>query len=90
MTEVFMSSNRQYTEEFKGEAVKRVVERGFTVVVVATRIGIPEHSLYSWVQSARQAAGSTAGKTAVPASDSAEVRRLKPELKRVTEESDIL
>ena len=26
-TEVFMSSNRQYTEEFKSEAVKQVVER---------------------------------------------------------------
>lgn len=90
MTEVFMSSNRQYTEEFKSEAVKQVVERGFTVVDVATRIGIPKHTLYSWVQSVRQAAGSTSGKTAAPASDSAEVRRLKAELKRVTEERDIL
>ena len=90
MTEVFMSSNRQYTDEFKSEAVKQVVERGFTVVDVATRIGIPRHTLYGWVQSARKAAGSTAGKTAAPASDSAEVRRLKAELKRVTEERDIL
>lgn len=40
-----MSSNRQYTEEFKSEAVKQVVERGFTVVAVATRIGIPRHTL---------------------------------------------
>jgi transposase len=30
-TEVFMS-NRQYTDEFKAEAVKQVTERGFRVV----------------------------------------------------------
>ncbi len=85
-----MSSNRQYTEEFKSEAVKQVVERGFTVVDVATRIGVPKHTLYGWVQSARKAAGPTAGTVAAMASDSVEVRRLKAELKRVTEERDIL
>ena len=45
MTEVFMSSIRQYTDEFKSEAVKQVVERGLTVVDVATRIGIPRHAV---------------------------------------------
>ncbi len=71
-----MNSNRQYTDEFKSEAVKQVVELGFPVVDVATRIGIPKHTLYGWVQSARKAAGPTACKTAAPASDSAEVCRL--------------
>ena len=33
-TEVFMS-NRQYTDEFKAEAVKQVTERGFRVADVA-------------------------------------------------------
>lgn len=85
-----MSSNRQYTDEFKSEAVKQVVEHGFTVVDVATRIGVPKHTLYGWVQSARKAARSTADVAAATVSDSAEVRRLKAELKRVTEERDIL
>ncbi len=84
-----MSSNRQYTDELKSEAVKQVVERGLTVVDVATRIGIPRHTLYGWVQSASKASGPTAG-TVAPTSDSAEVRRLKAELKRVTEERGIL
>ena len=83
-----MSSNRQYTDEFKSEAVKQVIERGFTVVDVAARIGVPKHTLYGWVQSARKAARSSPA--ALPAGDSAEVRRLKAELKRVTEERDIL
>jgi len=83
MTEVSMSNNRQYTGEFRSEAVKRVLERGFTVVDVAARIGIPKHTLYGWVQAAKKLAPAA---SAVAASDSAEVRRLKAELKRVTEE----
>lgn len=83
-------SNKRYADEFKSEAVKQVVERGFTVVDVAARIGVPKHTLYSWVQAARikgqaPAVGADAGNR-----DSAEVRRLKAELKRVTEERDIL
>ena len=44
-TEVFMS-NRQYTDEFKAEAVKQVTERGFRVADVAQRLGVSTHSLY--------------------------------------------
>lgn len=87
--EVFMS-NRQYADEFKAEAVKQVIDRGFTVVDVAARIGVPKHTLYGWVQVARKAGRATSSGTAAAASDSAEVRRLKAELRRVTEERDIL
>ena len=79
---------KQYTDEFRAETVKQVIERGFTVVDVASRIGIPKHALYGWVQAARKTAP-TPGATAAP-SDSAEIRRLKAELRRVTEERDIL
>ena len=44
--EVFMGSNRQYTDEFRNEAVKQVIERGFTVIDVATHIGIPRRARY--------------------------------------------
>ena len=83
-------SNKQYKAEFRVEAVKQVIERGFTVVDVAARIGLPKHALYGWVQSAKKAARSASDAPAATASDSAEVRRLKAELKRVTEERDIL
>lgn len=89
MKEVLMI-NRQYTAEFKAEAVKQVLERGFTVVDVATRIGVPKHTLYGWVQEAKKAARSANEGTSAALSDSAEIRRLKAELKRVTEERDIL
>ena len=86
--EVFMGSNRQYTDEFRSEAVKQVIERGFSVIDVATRIGIPKHTLYEWVHKARKAAPAAGGQS--DKNDSAEIRRLKAELKRVTEERDIL
>ncbi len=83
-----MNKNTQYTDEFRSEAMRQVIERGFTVVDVASRIGIPRHTLYGWVQVARKTAHAP-NATAVP-SDSAEIRRLKAELRRVTEERDIL
>ena len=81
-------SSKRYTEEFKAEAVKQVLERGHSVVEVANRLGINKHSLYGWLQRARPitpAASPTTGD-----SDAAELRRLRAELKRVTEERDIL
>lgn len=48
-------SSKRYTDEFRAEAVKQVLERGFTVVDVAARIGIPKHTLYDWVQKAKKA-----------------------------------
>jgi transposase len=82
-------SNPQYTAEFKAEAIKQVIDRGHTVVGVAARLGLAKHTLYDWVQKARKAAAQSAGQGAAP-SESAEIRRLKAELRRVTEERDIL
>ena len=84
-----MGNSKQYTDEFRAEAVKQVLERGFTVVDVASRIGIPKHTLYDWVQKAKKAGKAAAG-SALVGTDSAEIRRLKAELRRVTEERDIL
>ena len=83
-----MGNSKQYTDEFRAEAVKQVIERGFTVVEVASRIGIPKHTLYGWVQATKKTMPAP-GATVAP-SDSAEIRRLKAELRRVTEERDIL
>ena len=66
-----------------------MLERGFTVADVAARIGIPKHTLYDWVQKAKKAGKAAAG-SALVGTDSAEIRRLKAELRRVTEERDIL
>ena len=79
-------SSKRYTDEFKVEAVKQITERGHAVADVAGRLGVSIHSLYAWqkqaekLPSVRQADGDQA----------AELRRVKSELRRVTEERDIL
>ncbi len=79
-------SGKRYTDEFKIEAVKQVTERGHSVADVAQRLGITTHSLYAW----RAKFGKPDVVRQVELDQSAEVRRLKAELKRVTEERDIL
>lgn len=41
-------SNKRYTEEFKIEAVRQVVDRGYSIAQVAKRLGTTTHSLYAW------------------------------------------
>ncbi|HBR0882894.1 TPA: transposase, partial [Klebsiella pneumoniae] len=43
-------SGKRYPEEFKIEAVKQVVDRGYSVASVATRLDIATHSLYAWIK----------------------------------------
>ena len=79
-------SKQRYPEEFKIEAVKQITERGHSVVDVAKRIGVSGHSLYAWIK--RYGDNSVA--YAQASTQQEELRRLKAELKRVTEERDIL
>lgn len=81
------TSQTRYTAEFRAEAVKQVVERGYPVREVATRLGVSPWSLYQWLRAHREADGPTA---AAAQDAAAEIRRLKSELRRVTEERDIL
>ena len=79
-------SNKRYPEEFKVEAVKQVTERGHSAPDVAKRLGVSQPTLYEWIK-----------RDSLPEAQrveqlgqAAEIRRLKAELKRVTEERDIL
>jgi transposase len=83
--EVYMS-NKRYTDEFKIEAVKQVLERGHSVREVAQRLGITTNSLCEW----KRTFGQPDTLRRAELDHSAEVRRLKAEVKRLTEERDIL
>jgi len=83
--EVHMSGKR-YPEEFKVEAVRQVVDRGYSVVDVASRLGITTHSLYAWLRRY----GPDKDKAAAEDEAHREIRRLQDQLRRVTEERDIL
>ncbi|ECI7782127.1 IS3 family transposase [Salmonella enterica subsp. enterica] len=78
-------SGKRYPEEFKIEAVKQVVDRGYSVASVATRLDITTHSLYTWIK--KYGPDSSTNKEQSDAQT--EIRRLQKELKRVTDERDI-
>ena len=71
-----------FSDEFKRDAVAQITERGYPVAEVSKRLGVSPHSLYAWKKKFLQPAGSD--------DRDAEIRRLKRELARVTEERDIL
>ncbi|KTB60886.1 transposase [Pseudomonas fluorescens] len=79
-------SNPRYPEEFKIQAVNQVTEKKLPVADVAARLGVSTHSLYAWIKSYRKP---QAERQQVD-DQHAELRRLRAELKRVTEERDIL
>ena len=79
-------SGKRYPEEFKIEAVKQVIDRGYSVADVARRLDVTTHSLYAWLKKFGPDSEAHHAKT----QSEAEIRRLQKELKRVTEERDIL
>lgn len=79
-------SSKRYPEEFKIEAVKQIAEKHYPISEVASRLGVSQHSLYKWVKNY----GLPESERIETQSQQTELRRLKAELKRVTEERDIL
>ncbi len=82
-----MKSSR-YTAEFKAEAIKQVTERGHSVLDVAKRLGVSDKSLYAWLKQNRERSSPAVNEDVHALKG--EMSRLKAELKRTTEERDIL
>jgi transposase len=78
----------RFADEFKEEAVKQVIDRGYAVGDVAKRLGVSVQSLYKWTKVYAPNA------TDRYEAELKEVRRenlkLKAELSRTQEERDIL
>ena len=71
-----------FSEEFKRDAVAQITERGYPVAEVSQRLGVSPYSLYAGKKKFSRPSGGD--------DKDAELRRLKRELSRVTEERDIL
>jgi len=80
--------NRRYSEEFKREAVRQVLERGYSVSEESDRLGVSTKSLYAWVAVERLKRNGDEG-DALQAMRR-ENARLRTELRRAEEERDIL
>ena len=81
-----MSGQIRYRDDFKKDAVSQVVDRGYSVRDVAERLGISTKSLYTWKAQFSKPDNIRDDEAAL----SSELRRVKRELARVTEERDIL
>jgi transposase len=73
-------------EELKLEAVKQIIQHQLPVAEVATRLGALTHSLYVWVKRY----GKSAQQREEDSTEAGELRRLRAEVKRLTEEREIL
>ncbi|OAE08243.1 transposase [Pantoea sp. SJZ147] len=69
---------KRYPEEFKIEAVKQVVDRGYSVSSVATRLDIITYRLYAWIK--KYVPDSSTNKE--PSDAQAGIRRLQKKLER--------
>lgn len=78
----------RYTDEFKIEAVKQVTENGYSITDTAQRLGVHPTSLSSWIKIFESPQAKE--KHNIEHSKNSEIKRLQKELKRVTEERDIL
>ena len=79
-------SGANFTDEFKRDAVAQVEDRGYPVREVAGRLGVSTKSIYTW-----QKLFSRPAKVIQEVDAQAdEIRRLKRDLARVTDERDIL
>lgn len=77
-----MMGTGNFDDELKRDAVAQMTERGYPVGEFSERLGMSKHSLYAWK---RKFAKTVSGET----EKDAEIRRLKRELVRVSEERDI-
>jgi len=82
---------QDYTDTFRIEAVRLVLEKGLPIAEAARQIAVPKGTLSTWIEKAR-ANGSDALKSqGKPVSDVVvEIRRLKRELAQARMERDIL
>jgi transposase len=79
---------RQFTEEFRAQTVRLVLDEGKSVGAVARELDLTASALRQWVERAR--ADRTSGKTGLTGAEREELVRLRKELRIVQEERDIL
>ena len=76
----------RYTDEFKRDAIAQVTERGYSVKEVSERLGICTKSIYDWINKFHHPDPVNTQTN----EQTSKISRLEAELRRVTEERDIL
>ena len=81
-------SSQRYSPEFKDEAVRQIVDRGYSVAEISERLGVSSHSLYKWVKAVKPDKTEEHATELIEAKS--EILRLRAQLRRTEEERDIL
>ena len=85
-----MATRRQFSREFKLEAVRLVKERGVSVVQAARDLGLHENVLRKWVREAAADPQHAFPGLGQMKPEQAEIDRLKKEVAKLKMERDIL
>lgn len=78
---------RAFTDEFKKDAVKLVIEHGYNTSEAGRRLGVSQSNVSRWVRQYRRSTEAPSGSGQELA---AEVKRLQKENQRLVMERDIL
>jgi len=81
-------SRRKFSEEFKQQAARLVLEEGKSMAAVARELDLVPTALREWVERAR--ADRTGGKTGLTTAEREELARLRKENRILQEEREIL
>jgi transposase len=81
---------RDFTNEFKKDAVKLVIEQGYSCSEVGRRLGVNHTNVSRWVRAHRDRIEDKTEPPGSPRDLEAEVKRLRKENKRLLMERDIL
>ena len=82
--------SKQYTEEFKREAVRLVVEQGLSASEVGRRLDVPNQSISNWVRLSRKPSGGDAASASSISELQAELAKVRAENARLKLDKEIL
>ena len=81
---------QKYTREFKADAVRLVIEHGYSASEVGRRLGISQVNVSRWVQAYRQEEDFSVNSNATRSELEKEIKRLHKENQRLQMEREIL
>lgn len=81
---------KQYSAEFKMEAIKRVQNAGISVAKVAAELGVNENTLHGWLKRFREKPVDPFPGSGKLSFDDEKVRKLERENRELREEIEIL
>ena len=85
-----MTKRRQYSREFKVEAVRLVTDQSCPVAQVARDLNLHENLLRKWVRESATTSHQEVSPSKDTANQQAEINRLKKELTKLMMERDIM